>query len=1006
MAAKKIDSLNIIGQTNSEALSKDSGMSRRDFLKISGASAAVTAIGCADPATQNIIPYLKGDDKKIPGVATWYASTCTECPAGCGIQIKTREGRAIKIEGNKENPINRGGLCAQGQASLQGLYDPDRVRQPLERVADEKGRVQFKPISWKSAFSKIKKSLAKNKKQTALLTGNVGSSLQALINEWGTEANIKHVVFEPGDHNALAKAASLAYGVEGVPGYRFEKADFVLNFGADFLESWISPVEFARAWAEGRKHNKLKLVHVEPRLSLTGANSDKWLRSKPGAEILIAQAILKNILDRGLGENLDTGVREQIQRTVSKVTTAEAARSSGVSESDILLTTEYLVNAKAPLVIAGGAAASTSNAVELQLISAFLNLVLGSVGKTVDLGSVRKVSSSPKSITSLVNDMRSQKIGALFIYGTNPIFTLSQELAFDYASKIVPLVVSFSSHLDDTARAANLILPANTSIESWGDFNPVEGIYSLQQPAMTPVFDTMHVGDMLLKIARDSGNAAVGAGAEDFHSYLKESWKQVHSNSGRGGSFEKFWLSSVENGGWFKKQTGSAVKVKVDPEAFRRDFKKASFNGKGLIVYPYSSVKSFNGSSANKPWLQELPDPMTHVSWSSWAEMHPETAKDLGVKQGDPVTLRNNTGEITVPAYVTEHVCPEIVAVPVGQGHKAYGRFAQRVASANVYSLISNKTTKDDHLPLLSTKAIASKAMGRPLFTVMQGSFDQGEREIAQTEYRSSSSSEKAKKEHEAGHDEHQAHGSHHAPKQMYKQREHPLYRWAMAIDLESCTGCSACVVACYAENNISTVGPEHVAQGREMSWIRIERYMDKNPSQELKVSFIPMMCQHCNSAPCEPVCPVYATYHNEEGLNAMVYNRCVGTRYCGNNCSYKVRRYNWFEYEWPEPLNWQINPDVTKRTAGVMEKCTFCVQRINEAKDRAKDIGRPVLDGEVQPACVQSCPTQALSFGNLNDSNSQVAKAGHDSRAYKVLDHHINTQPSVTYLKDVRYKI
>ena len=245
----------------------------------------------------------------------------------------------------------------------------------------------------------------------------------------------------------------------------------------------------------------------------------------------------------------------------------------------------------------------------------------------------------------------------------------------------------------------------------------------------------------------------------------------------------------------------------------------------------------------------------------------------------------------------------------------------------------------------------------------------------------------------------------HHEPKQMYKQREHPLYRWGMAVDLAACTGCSACVVACYAENNIAVVGKDACSKGRELSWLRIERYYDGS-AEELQVSFLPMMCQHCGNAPCEPVCPVYATYHNDEGMNVMVYNRCVGTRYCSNNCSYKVRRFNWYEYTLPEPLNWQLNPDVSPRNSGIMEKCTFCIQRISDGKDNAKDLGRPVRDGEIQPACVQSCPTQALAFGNLNDPESKVSKLAKSKRAYKILDHHINTQPAISYLEDRKYKI
>ncbi|MEZ4754050.1 MAG: molybdopterin-dependent oxidoreductase [Bdellovibrionota bacterium] len=279
MAAKKIDSLNIIGQDTSSRSSKsESGMTRREFLKVTGtAAAAVGAVGCADPATQNILPYLNGPEESVPGVASWFASTCTECSAGCGIQVKTREGRAIKIEGSKENPINRGGLCAQGQAALQGLYDPDRVREPLKREANDKGKQILSPVSWNAAFSKISKALGKNKGKVAIVTGSLGTAESKLVKEWASAMNAEHVVYDAGAQNAVAMGAELAFGVKGIPGYKFEKADLVVNFGADFLESWISPCEYARGWAEARKNNQLKLVHIEPRLSLTGANADKWL---------------------------------------------------------------------------------------------------------------------------------------------------------------------------------------------------------------------------------------------------------------------------------------------------------------------------------------------------------------------------------------------------------------------------------------------------------------------------------------------------------------------------------------------------------------------------------------------------------------------------------------------------------------------------------------------------------------------------------------------------------
>jgi molybdopterin-containing oxidoreductase family iron-sulfur binding subunit len=410
--------------------------------------------------------------------------------------------------------------------------------------------------------------------------------------------------------------------------------------------------------------------------------------------------------------------------------------------------------------------------------------------------------------------------------------------------------------------------------------------------------------------------------------------------------------------------------------------------------------------------MQELADPITQAVWGAWAELHPDTAKKFGIKQGDAVVLRTDDGEVQVPAYVTEHVHKDVVAVPLGQGHSAYGRYAKSTGQGSAFGLLPKVLAKDvSGIPFAGVAVKVVRGLGTGDLVTVQDFSSQMNRELARTTILAGAAAHAHGggdgEAHGAAHGD--AHGGHHAPKQMYEQREHPLYQWGLAIDLAACTGCSACVVACSAENNIPVVGKRVVAQGREMSWIRIERYYDsvksEDGAEELKVSFLPMMCQHCQNAPCEPVCPVYATYHNEEGMNAMIYNRCVGTRYCSNNCSYKVRRFNWFQYEWPELLDWQVNPDVTKRTVGVMEKCTFCVQRIVEAKDIAKDLGRLVEDGEIKPACVQTCPTQALTFGNLKDPKSKVSEMAKHERAYKVLDHHINTQPSVSYLNDIRYK-
>jgi molybdopterin-containing oxidoreductase family iron-sulfur binding subunit len=420
----------------------------------------------------------------------------------------------------------------------------------------------------------------------------------------------------------------------------------------------------------------------------------------------------------------------------------------------------------------------------------------------------------------------------------------------------------------------------------------------------------------------------------------------------------------------------------------------------------FVTANAGDGSGANRAWLQEIPNTLTTAVWGSWVEVNPKLADKLSLKQGEVVQLITPNGSINAPVFVSKYVHPDVVAVPVGQGHSSIGRFGDGVG-ANPLSILS----ASKELPeFVINNVLIRKDLSRNelVITQMQNS------ELKRGIVRSVSLTKLTKKNdshHKASHDEGSGHGGGHhdpyalgpqeAPKQMYKQMDPPLYRWGMSIDLSKCTGCSACVVACYAENNVPVVGKELCAEGREMSWLKIDRYFD-GPDDRPVTGFMPMLCQHCGNAPCEPVCPVYATYHNEEGLNAMLYNRCVGTRYCGNNCSYKVRRFNWFKYDWQEPLNMQLNPDVTVREVGIMEKCSFCVQRIREAQGVAKDHGRPVRDGEVQPACSQSCPTQAIKFGNLLDKESAVFADSQNARAYKVLDSQINTQPAISYLAKI----
>lgn len=982
-----------------KTMEESNGISRRKFLKILGQSSVVVgAAGCGNSTAQKVLPYVKAQDDQIKGVSVWYNSTCTECDAGCGIQVRTREGRAVKIEGNSASPINRGGVCAIGHSALQNMYDPDRVRQPLTAKAGETGN--FTPTTWDDGVAKLAERFSR-KGKIAYLGHPKSGALAGLIKNFCDELNIEYVPYNPVSTSAEAKAAELAYGIDGIPTYDLEKADVILNFGADFLETWVSPCEFARGWADARrKKHPARVIHVEPRLSLTGANADTWLMANPGTEVRLALALLKILVAQGKGSG---DVVAQVQKLTADVNLDKVAAETGIARDKILVAASHLAEAKNSVVLAGGSSAMTATPLPLLVAANLLNVVLGNVGETVNVATTKNSAAGDLgAVKKLIEKMNKGDIETLIVDGTNPVFNLPPSFGFEYGLKKVSMIVSLSSQIDETSYQAQLILPMSTGLESWGDVEPQTGVYGLAQPAMKPIFDTQSHGDILIKVARAAGKSGVARGHDDFLGALKERWQGIHSRVGSGKSFTAFWQECVEKGGHFS-NSASSKSAQVQSAAFNLKFAAAKFGDdkvgadEKFILMPYPSVRSFDGRSANRPWLLEIPDPMSQIAWDAWVEIHPDTAAKNGIAKDDVVTIRNHHGELNLGVVLSPYIHPNVVAVPIGHGHSQYGRFAQG-NGGNVMQLLPAVLTEGvGSVALMSAKVSIRRGRGKIALPNVQGSDSQMGRELARTTFLGGAAAH--------GHDDHHGdHGHHEEAKQMYTQRPHPNHKWGMAVDLAACTGCSACVVACYAENNIPVVGRKVVDQGREMAWLRIERYFD-HEAEELHVSFLPMMCQHCGNAPCEPVCPVYGTYHNEEGLNVMVYNRCVGTRYCSNNCSYKVRRFNWIQVDFPEPLNWQLNPDVTPRSVGVMEKCTFCIQRIQDGKDSAKDLGREVLDGEIKPACVQSCPTQALAFGDLNDPESAVSKLAHNKRAYKVLDHHLNTQPAVSYLNDVKYR-
>ena len=591
----------------------------------------------------------------------------------------------------------------------------------------------------------------------------------------------------------------------------------------------------------------------------------------------------------------------------------------------------------------------------------------------------------------------------LFINNANPVYALPKATGFREALKNVPLVVSFSCHPDETTKNAHLVLPGHTPLESWGDYAPRAGVRGLMQPVMGAMFDTRHPGDVLLATAKavfEKEGVAVppALSAEDFYAFLMDTWRRdVFTDTAI--PFEKQWLDALMLGGRFEDEpeaTDSGIgKIRAVPLPKPEENPK---NAVQLIAYP--SMNLFDGRGANKPWLQEFPDPITNITWGNWVEIHPDTAEGLGVEKGDLLEIESPNGVIRVPAYLYHGTPENALCMPLGQGHSDYGRFAKEAdpRAANVMKLLSPDAEGGW---VLSIPEIKVKMTGEkvPLANT-DGSLYQFDRGLAQAvEIEEAERDVRAEvKPHlhmplPEGYD----------PKVDFYGYQKPTdFRWAMVVDLDRCIGCGACQTACNAENNVAVVGKKRVLEGREMFWIRIERYFEDHGPP---VRFLPILCQHCDSAPCESVCPIYAPHHSVEGLNNQIYNRCVGTRFCSQNCPYKVRRFNWFTFTRPEPLNWQLNPDVTVRQKGVMEKCSFCVQRIKEVKNIAKNEGRAIKDGEVRPACVQTCPTEALVFGNLKDPESRVSRLVKDPRAYQVLAH-LNTKPAVIYLKRISGRI
>ncbi len=1004
------------------------GVKRRDFLKVLGAATAATGtVGCFQEDIEKLVPYLNSPDQTVPGVSNYYSSTCRECSAGCGIVVEVRDGRAIKVEGNPEHPVNRGALCARGQASLQGLYNPDRYRTPMIR---EGGKLV--PTTWDNAMQALNQQVAQARtnvkaREVAFVSRHEAGSFGAFADNWMEALGFgSHYQYDPEADLAVRAANQATYGAMS-PALDFSAARLIVSFGADFLETWQAnvPQQLAFADARAKLQNGPRFVYIGARRSLTGLNADEWIACKPGSEETIAAALASALCG-------------------GSTTTAQAAEASGVSVETLDALVTSVRDIRPSLVLSG---VTTPNAAQIAATVAAINKAAGNVGVTIRLdGALTSFAGAvgADAMSRVATSLNAGGVPLIFVRGANPVYDTPKSMGFAEAFAKAGYRVSFSSYPDETSSLCDLVLPDSHPLESWGDAEPVAGVLGLQQPTMDVVFSTRATPDVMLAVAQANG-ATAKFPAKTYRDWL------ISRTSGGAAAFTAALPKAMAKGSALARTAASSrIASGTTPPA--------AIGGTGeyfLQVYPHAVLGA--GAGANKPWLQELPDPVSKICWQSWVEIHPMTARKLGIERGDHVKVQTASGSITAPAYLYLGIRQDTVAVALGQGHTAYGRYAQDIG-VNALDALGATWNGAGALALTQSMATVAKLNEYSELVTTEGSARQHGRELAQavTTAQLAAGDYGERPHHELpGDASHEflpglrspvaadAQGDLANPKAKDKgmyDPEHPSgmarRRWAMTIDLSRCTGCSACVTACYAENNVPTVGarwqgrslrPFHssdgsgwdtrpganILKGREMAWIRIERYFEggEDGTSAFDTRFLPMMCQHCGNAPCESVCPVYATYHAPDGLNVQVYNRCVGTRYCSNGCPYKVRYYNWHgygetarrQYAFPDPLHLQLNPDVTVRGKGVMEKCSFCVQRIREAENLASLEKRDLAPNEFTTACAQACPSRAIVFGDAADPMWQVAQQVGDRRGYHVFEE-LNTYTAVVYLRKVNH--
>lgn len=972
-----------------EGHDQEEGWARREFLKLMGASLAMASAGCIRRPVQKIVPYNKQPEEVTLAVPNFYTSTWQDGSDFASLLVRTREGRPLKYEGLKEHPLHQGGLLPRAHAQLLSLYDPERLQSPQKHLFN-KERTNRDPISvkWEDADDAIVAAL--NKGKVGLLTGQLtGPTARAVVSDFCKAFGAEHFAYETINTGSLQKAGQLAYGQSKLPLYRFDKAKIIVSVDADFLGTWLMPTTFTRQFALGRKNieQMSRLVVFDSAYSLTGSNADIRFKIKPSQQLVVLLGLAHSlIVKQGLSK-----FANQAAVKLALEPYASAAQQLGISAEKMdELALELYKNRGQSLVVAGGLATQHSAQLAVQVAVNLLNSALENDGKTLDYShSLLSETASDEALLSLVEKIEKEQIKTLIIHRQNVAYSSLMAQRLQAALRKLDLVVYVGEGMDETSLFAHYVLPDLHSMESWGDMETVDGIYSIHQPTIRPMYDLRSFGLGLMTwgyLAKKGPKRFTEL--ETYYDYLTQVIREeVMPKYAQGKSFDTFWTDLLQQG----LVTKGDVSVTAGVQTFNLTALSQLKNVNavmGLELVPYATMMFKEGTLSNVSWLHELPDPVTKVCWDNYAQISMALADKLKVKQGQMIELLVGDTKVKLPVQIQPGLHDEVVGVAVGYGRTRAGKVGNKVG-VDVYPLAKSNGAEFQ----FAAQAVTIKTTSEMYeLAAVQSHHAMEGRQIVTEATLAEYLKDKASGIHK------------HHIFSMWPGHQYNGNKWGMAVDLNSCTGCSACMIACQAENNISVVGKKYVLQGREMHWIRVDRYYVGNPA-DAETVYQPVMCQHCGNAPCETVCPVLATVHSDDGLNDMVYNRCVGTRYCSNNCPYKVRRFNWFSYtkKIDKPLHLALNPDVTVRMRGVMEKCTFCVHRIKAKRIEVKNEGKELKDGDIKTACQETCPTGAIVFGDLNDASSEVAQIfAKNERAYALLEEW-HAAPSVRYMTKIR---